>query len=58
MGLSVVLLAVATFFTYRDYLRGRVVRDVVKKMLTITVLVAVLFVFILITTFVVGGSPL
>ncbi|MCL2854225.1 MAG: hypothetical protein FWE21_01240 [Defluviitaleaceae bacterium] len=55
MGLSLLLLAVATYFTHRDYRRGKVVRQVFTKMLAITILIAVLMVIVLVVDFAIGG---
>jgi hypothetical protein len=50
---SILLLMISTFFTYRDYRRGKAGKGVFTRMLWITLLVGVLMVLILIIDF--GG---
>ena len=53
MAVSIVFLVISTAFTYRDYKRGKVAKGIFVRMLGITIMIAVLMVFVLIIDF--GG---
>jgi len=54
MLVAVLFLAVATFFTYKEYVTGKVGREIFTKMRLATALIVILYIIVLLSDFVVS----